>query len=85
MITNEEIQKAGIEEVVVNGMTMYKRRDRLFLTVEHAFFGNIPSELCIPHGRYEMDLRCMAVPYKQGDDIFKKIARGESLVALVKF
>ena len=32
IITEAEQKRLNIEEVVVNGMTMYKRKDRLFLT-----------------------------------------------------
>lgn len=84
-ITKEEQKQAGIEEVIVNGMVMYRRKDRIFLTVEHAFYGDYSQERRVPVGRFEMDSRCKAVPYKQGDDVFRKIAHGQPLIALVKF
>lgn len=84
-ITEDELKKAGIESVTVNGISMYKREDRLFLTKEHAFFGSYIPKTRSLDGRMEMDARCKAVPYKQNDDIFLKIAKGQSLIALVKF
>lgn len=84
-ITEDELKKAGIESVTVNGIAMYKREDRLFLTKEHAFFGNYSQEMRSPDRKMEMDARCKVVPYKQNDDIFLKIAKGQSLIALVKF
>ena len=81
-ITKEDMERKGIEVVTVNGMQMFKRGDRLFLTVEHAYY---PIDMCKPDGKYEMKSNCKSVPYKYNDNIFEKIAKGEILVALVKF
>lgn len=81
-ITKEDMERKGIEVVTVNGMQMFKRGDRLFLTVEHAYY---PIDTCKPDGKYEMKSNCKSVPYKYNDNIFEKIAKGEILVALVKF
>ena len=82
-ITKEDMKQKGVEEVVVNGMQMYKRHDRLFLTAEHACYGQ--ETQLYKHKQREMDEKCSGVPYKYDDDIFRRISRGEVLVALVKF
>lgn len=85
MISKADMNRVGIEIVTVNGMQMFKRRDRLFLTAEHAFYWDYSQERRAPDTKYEMDSRCKCVPYKQDDNIFEKIGRGEVLHALVRF
>lgn len=85
IITNEELNGNGIEQVLVNGMHMFKRNDRLFLTAEAALFDmRLYSKNCYNESRI-MDQRCKCVPVRYNDDIFGKICRGEVLHAIVKF
>lgn len=87
IITAEQLAEAGVEPVVVNGMNMFKRKDRLFLTAEHAVFGDAKSQV-VPFVEGVKDNRRIACEFDtipELDELLHALGRSGILHMVTKY